>query len=529
MTPLDVLERLPQPVTVPPEPRQTQRGSPSDESFDAAIRQARKPRREPDAPPPEPARPAEPPDEQTDAQPSPDEAAAEAGQASAGSDGQPANREAGADGGGEQRGPTGEAGGDAKAEGQRADAGGEHGPHMPGFARVAVTNLLRLPVAAGLNLTREVAAPSDVPASEGTELQQPAGRPTSSPPIPTANVEGPRLEVSLIPQAQTQDRSFTVRKEPVEVPQQPMRPAEPLGEDVGHPTGNRGPGVQSAAGQLVDLKADEPSREARAAGDVNAPAIGAPQLGSRGAASTSPAVELAQLLAPEARLSELPRTDRATGETARLGLGEGGQQPLLHVAESRGTSAVISAARVVDAYDSLVLRSAGDAGQVEGSTPVDRLTRVLASSAGPRTSYVKLQLVPPGLGELRIEVRLNQGAMSVRVQTETAGVRDLMSDRIGELRTSLEQHGIHLDRVTIEMRPSSSNANVTGEETNEQHAGDHGAPASQDQPNAQGDRSSQGGSDDNDAGAPESYDLGRSGTAESGGLVTAESSVDVFV
>lgn len=87
------------------------------------------------------------------------------------------------------------------------------------------------------------------------------------------------------------------------------------------------------------------------------------------------------------------------------------------------------------------------------SEAIDQIARVVRTHANGRASSMTLRLDPPELGQLRVDVRMQDHSLVVRFQTQTQAAHDLLQDRIAELRHALEQHGIQLDRAEIEIRP----------------------------------------------------------------------------
>lgn len=90
------------------------------------------------------------------------------------------------------------------------------------------------------------------------------------------------------------------------------------------------------------------------------------------------------------------------------------------------------------------------------SEAVEQLARIVRSNLGARNSSMTLQLDPPELGHLRVDVRMHEQNLLLRFQAETQAARGMLETRLGELRQALEQHGIQLDRVEVSVRPPVS-------------------------------------------------------------------------
>ncbi len=93
----------------------------------------------------------------------------------------------------------------------------------------------------------------------------------------------------------------------------------------------------------------------------------------------------------------------------------------------------------------------GTADSVE-ETPFARLVRSIR--IGERISSARLQLHPPELGRMRVDVRLTGDQLALDVRTETQAARDLVAQRAGELKLALEQHGIWVHRFDVTVQES---------------------------------------------------------------------------
>ena len=90
-----------------------------------------------------------------------------------------------------------------------------------------------------------------------------------------------------------------------------------------------------------------------------------------------------------------------------------------------------------------------------------------------------LELSPPELGSIRIELRLDGNELATRISAERSEVAERIERHRGELERSLERVGIHLDQLQIEtrstgsegQRPGTSYQTGSGEERSQ-----HGTP-----------------------------------------------------
>lgn len=139
---------------------------------------------------------------------------------------------------------------------------------------------------------------------------------------------------------------------------------------------------------------------------------------------------------------------------------------------------------------------------------VEELARVVRSQAGGRNSSMTLTMSPAELGRLRIDVQMQDEAVSLRFETETVAGHEAIKGRLDELKHALAQHGVQIDRLEVNLAPAAP-AQIT----------------SHDGSDAQSFNASQWGmsqQDDSSAGqARQSYDEPRQGFGEHGGFEPA--------
>jgi flagellar hook-length control protein FliK len=117
------------------------------------------------------------------------------------------------------------------------------------------------------------------------------------------------------------------------------------------------------------------------------------------------------------------------------------------------------------AKDGLV--RAGNTVDLESPESVSDLARILRSQIGSRRSLMTLDLSPAELGRVRVDVRMHDAEVSLRFATETVAGQHEIKSRLGELKQALEQQGIAVDRISVEMLPASpsqsSHQDATGQ------------------------------------------------------------------
>ncbi|MFV9509856.1 flagellar hook-length control protein FliK [Tepidibacillus sp. LV47] len=75
-------------------------------------------------------------------------------------------------------------------------------------------------------------------------------------------------------------------------------------------------------------------------------------------------------------------------------------------------------------------------------------------------SEVKIQLHPKELGQIDVKIINHQGQISAQFNVDTAVAKELIEGQIHQLRQSLIQQGIQVDRMEVQYTPSSSISNL---------------------------------------------------------------------
>lgn len=94
--------------------------------------------------------------------------------------------------------------------------------------------------------------------------------------------------------------------------------------------------------------------------------------------------------------------------------------------------------------------------RVESPDSIEGAARVLNASGRSGQFQVTMQLDPPDLGQLKLQIRMHQQGMTLQVNTETQGVARLIESRMSELRDALAAHGIRIDRADVVVRSPDS-------------------------------------------------------------------------
>lgn len=84
-----------------------------------------------------------------------------------------------------------------------------------------------------------------------------------------------------------------------------------------------------------------------------------------------------------------------------------------------------------------------------GRSLLDQLVRSIRLHGGARQSSARMQLDPPQLGRVRIDVRVDGEQVNIDVRTETEAARSLLSERAAHLTAALQQHGLAIERFDV--------------------------------------------------------------------------------
>ncbi len=94
---------------------------------------------------------------------------------------------------------------------------------------------------------------------------------------------------------------------------------------------------------------------------------------------------------------------------------------------------------------------------------VNQIVNKMAFSLKNGQSKVKMSLKPKSLGHLRLEISSNDHKVDVKIITQSAIVKDMIEHHIQHLRTSLEGHGLEMDKVDVFVSGDSNQYREKGE------------------------------------------------------------------
>lgn len=87
-----------------------------------------------------------------------------------------------------------------------------------------------------------------------------------------------------------------------------------------------------------------------------------------------------------------------------------------------------------------------------------RLTRGLNNAVNQQGGTVTLRLTPPDMGTVRIQLNLQGTNVSAQFHAETDSAQRLLTQQLGQLRTSLESQGLNVEKLGVQAMTSSSNS-----------------------------------------------------------------------
>jgi flagellar hook-length control protein FliK len=72
-------------------------------------------------------------------------------------------------------------------------------------------------------------------------------------------------------------------------------------------------------------------------------------------------------------------------------------------------------------------------------------------TAHERGGELKLRLSPPELGSIRLEVKLHEGVLSARIETETRDAQRVLNENLLILRERLAEQNIKVERFDVDV------------------------------------------------------------------------------
>ncbi len=79
----------------------------------------------------------------------------------------------------------------------------------------------------------------------------------------------------------------------------------------------------------------------------------------------------------------------------------------------------------------------------------NRLINQVRLNRGTRTSSATIRLDPPNMGKLKVDVRMVNDVLSVRIETAKPEARQVLQERADELLAALKEHRIEVDKFEV--------------------------------------------------------------------------------
>lgn len=175
----------------------------------------------------------------------------------------------------------------------------------------------------------------------------------------------------------------------------------------------------------------------------------------------SDAVEAVELVTPAEGLA-LP-AEKTAALTPELGAAKGNETtpPTAQAAVARPDAAGLASAPTQFSTSSLAGQRNSErevrshSGQVDASRFVHRVAKAF-EAAQDRGGEVRLRLNPPELGSLKLDIRLQEGVLVARLETETSSARTVLVENLPALRERLAEQGVRIERFDVDLMQQPS-------------------------------------------------------------------------
>lgn len=132
---------------------------------------------------------------------------------------------------------------------------------------------------------------------------------------------------------------------------------------------------------------------------------------------------------------------------------------------ARGDSGVaeVESPRRADPHTHRLVSAQDPAAEVERTAQADRVRLVQRvarafEAAEARGGPVRLRLSPPELGALRIELTVEGGGLSARIEAETPRARSLLMEQLGTLKERLAEQNIRVEQFDVQLSDEGPNS-----------------------------------------------------------------------
>lgn len=280
--------------------------------------------------------------------------------------------------------------------------------------------------------------------------QAAAEAPREAGPVKRAEAEPNPVAPTAAVAAQTKDQQTRSKTPPADAKvKTALKPAEASAQQDGS---------TEAAAQPVTAEAAVEAPDATASTSPDARQTPAPKRSPAAKPeSDAPAAQAKPAAVPVAQVA-LPERDFSPSDEPRE------QKPIAERVETIDVAKPAPAAQTSAPQDRTSATPAGAAGaaapgnteassqarQAEHARFAQRVSRAF-EAVGQRNGSVRLKLSPPELGSLRLEVIVQQGVLSARLEAETPAARNLLLESLPVLRERLAQQDIRIERFDVDL------------------------------------------------------------------------------
>lgn len=227
---------------------------------------------------------------------------------------------------------------------------------------------------------------------------------------------------------------------------------------------------------------------------VSAPSTPSQPAVTAGVASSA-AVAEGSTSAAAGRAAQAVTATTATGQTSAAARTTGSNSDFQTAfsAADRSNSAPAKADEA-PAAESARTETTGKTFKLDEPGSIKDLASVVRTRIGARHSTMTLDLSPPELGRVRIDVQMHNDELTVKFQPTSAAAHDALQSQAADLKHQLEQQGVHATRVEIQIAPPANEPKQDASGQAGQHAQPWDTPGDQSaqsgytgHPGAQGD------------------------------------------
>ena len=120
------------------------------------------------------------------------------------------------------------------------------------------------------------------------------------------------------------------------------------------------------------------------------------------------------------------------------------------IASAEGAASRHASTQVQESNQTNATQSSQETPTVDRSRFVQRVSGAIRS-AQQRDGQIQLRLSPPELGTLRIQLTVNEGAITANLETETNAARTILLDNLPALRERLAEQGITIEKFDVDV------------------------------------------------------------------------------